>query len=104
MQTLKFKALVAVRELDERIDRQPLPLVIAHDLAIPSIDLENDDVLFSTVDETSQMCDPATSRPWRGPKQKSDALLKVFISGLSPVNGIVVDFNAGVGEFLFSIH
>lgn len=54
------------------------------------------------MEEDTQICDPSLDKPWRGPKQKSDALLKVFVSGLSPPNGIVVDLSAGVGKVLMS--
>lgn len=93
---------MAVREIPISAARQPLRLIISQDPTIPSIDLQNDDVLFSAVEEDTQICDPSSGKPWRGPKQKSDALLKVFVSGLSPPNGIVVDLSAGVGKVLMS--
>lgn len=89
---------MAVRDLPPSAKRQPQRLLISQDPSIPSIDLQNDDVLFSAVEEGNQICDVASGRPWRGPKQKSDALLKVFVYGLSPENGIVVDLRGGVGK------
>jgi hypothetical protein len=100
MQTLKFKAILLVRSLPNDIARQPTPLTMEQDPFIPDVDLSTDDVIFNLVDSNSQLCKASNGKPWRGPKQKSDLLLKIFIHGISPLNGIVADLTASTGKYL----
>ena len=58
--------------------------------------LAKDDVLFNFV--TDNDCLKRTNgKPWRGPKEKSYALLHSLISGTCPLNGTIVDLTAGTG-------
>jgi hypothetical protein len=70
--------------------RQPIDLVINPDPSFPKIDLASDDVLFNSVTSMTQLCSDGDGIPWRGAKEKSEALIHLFIQDLSPSNGIIV--------------
>lgn len=95
---LTFKAILLVRSLPNAIARQPTPLTIEQDTFIPDMDLSTDDAIFNFVDSNSQLCKASDGKLWRGPKQKSDLLLKFFIHGISPLNGIVADLTTSTGK------
>jgi hypothetical protein len=104
LQTLKFKALLLVRSFassSSSIARQPQELVISSDPSIPMVDLSADDVIFNPITYESQLRKLGDGKPWRGPKEKSEQLMQLFIVGLSPKDGIVADLTASIGNQYF---
>jgi hypothetical protein len=61
------------------VTRQPADLVIKPDPSFPEVDLALDDVLFNSVTSKSQLCSDGDDKPWRGAKEKSEALLHLFV-------------------------
>jgi hypothetical protein len=94
---LKFKAILLVRSFTIPVARQPLDLVINPDPSFPEVDLASDDVLFNSVTSMTQLCSDGDGMPWRGAKEKSEALIHLFVQGLSPSNGIIADMTASTG-------
>jgi hypothetical protein len=94
---LKFKAILLVRSFTIPVSRQPPDLVINPDPSFPEVDLALDDVLFNSVTSMTQLCSDADGMPWRGAKEKSEALIHLFNQGLSPSNGIIADMTASTG-------
>ena len=86
-----------VRDVPSIAARQPPPLSIAKDPSVPHVDLACDDVLFNSVTLESQLLRKDNGRPWRGPKEKSEVLMKLFVHGLTPKDGIVADLTASTG-------
>jgi len=97
LQTLKFKAILIVRSVPVTEVRQPKKLIITPDPSIPQVDLACDDVLFNPVTSETQLTRKIDGLPWRGPKEKSDILMQLFVHGLSPKDGIVADLTASTG-------
>lgn len=97
LQTLKFKAILIVRSVPTSEARQPKNLTITPDPSVPQVDLACDDVLFNPVTSESQLIRKSDGSPWRGPKEKSDVLMKLFVHGLCPPDGIVADLTASTG-------
>jgi hypothetical protein len=79
------------------VARQPLDLVINPDPSFPEVNLASDDVLFNSVTSMIQLCSDGDGMPWRGAKEKSEALIHLFVQGLSPSNGIIADMTASTG-------
>jgi hypothetical protein len=79
------------------VTRHPVDLVIKRDPSFPEVDLASDDVLFNNVTSKTQLCCDGDGMPWRGAKEKSEALIKLFVQGLSPSNGIIADMTASTG-------
>jgi hypothetical protein len=79
------------------VDRQPNELVINPDPSFPEVDLVTDDVLFNSVTSNTQLCNDGDGMPWRGAKEKSEALLHLLVQGLSLSNGIIADMTAATG-------
>lgn len=102
LQTLQFKAMLLVRSFTS-LARQPQELTICSDPSIPMIDLAKDDVLFNSVTIKNQLCKSSNDMPWRGPKEKSEQLMKILIHGLSPKEGIVADMTASTGTRKFEV-
>jgi hypothetical protein len=100
---LKFKALLLVRSFSFPVARQPQELVITMHPSIPEVDLTTDDVLFNSVTTETQLCRERDGKPWRGAKEKSEVLMKLFIHGLSAVGGIVADMTASTGIIFYNI-
>jgi len=100
---LKFKAILIVRDVPTSGVRQPKGLQITPDPSIPQVDLAYDDVVFNSVTFDTQLVRKSDGSPWRGPKEKSDILMKLFVHGLSPPDGIVADLTASTGSF-YSLH
>jgi hypothetical protein len=100
---LKFKALLLVRSFASPIARQPQELQISIDPSIPEVDLTTDDVLFNTITTTTQSCRKEDGKPWRGAKEKSKVLMKLFVHGLTPTSGIVADMTASTGIVIYII-
>lgn len=100
---MKFKALLLVRSFSFPVARQPQELVITMHPSIPEVDLTTDDVLFNSVTTETQLCRERDGKPWRGAKEKSEVLMKLFIHGLSPVGGIVADMTASTGIIFYNI-
>src|ERR1700738_1800498 len=71
--------------------------------SIPEVDLATDDVLFNSMAMETQLCRQRDGKPWRGAKEKSEVLMKLFVHGLSPVGGIVADMTASTGIVFYSI-
>jgi hypothetical protein len=103
LQTLKFKALLLVRSFASPIARQPQELIITADPSIPEVDLATDDVLFNSITTATQLCRKGDGKPWRGAKEKSEVLMKLFVHCLSPIGGIVADMTASTGIVIYSI-
>jgi hypothetical protein len=80
--------------------RQPADLVINPDPSFPEVDLASDDVLFNSVSSKTQLCSDVDGMPWRGAKEKLEALIHLFVQGLSPSNGIIADMTASTGPCL----
>jgi hypothetical protein len=108
LQTLKFKALLLVHSFassSSSIARQPQELVISSDPSIPMVDLSADDVIFNPITSESQLRKLGDGKPWRGPKEKFEQLMQLFITSLSPKDGIVANLtpkgrSAVFGPFL----
>lgn len=94
---MQSKAILLVRSFPS-LARQPRELIITSDPSIPMVDLAKDDVLFNSVTIKNQLCKSSNGMPWRGPKEKSEQLMKIFIHGLSPKEGIVADMIASTGS------
>jgi hypothetical protein len=108
LQTLKFKALLLVRSFvsfPSSIACQPQELVISSDPSIPIVDLSADDVIFNPITSETQLCKLGDGKPWRGPKEKSEQFMQLFITGLSLQNGIMADLTASTGnQYSYSIY
>ena len=96
LQTLQFKAMLLVRSFTS-LARQPQELIISSDPSIPMVDLAKDNVLFNSITKDNQLYNSANNIRWRGPKEKSKQLMKIFIHGLSPKQGILADMTASIG-------
>lgn len=97
MQTLKSRVIVLVRSLPQSIKRQPEELVYASIPEFGNVDLVRDDVVFNVITSETAM-KKSDGRSWRGPKEKSDSLLHLFVTSLCPRNGVIVDLTTGTGE------
>jgi hypothetical protein len=108
LQTLKFKAPLLVRSFvssPSSIARQAQELVISSDPSIPMVDLSADDVIFNPITSETQLRKLGDGKPWRGPKEKSEQLMQLFITSLSPQNGIMADLTASTGnQYSYSIY
>ena len=93
---MQSKAILLVRSFTS-LTRQPQELIITSDPSISMVDLAKDDVLFNSITVKNQLCKSSNGTPWRGPKEKSEQLMKIFIHGLSPKEGIVADMTASTG-------
>jgi hypothetical protein len=108
LQTLKFKALLLVHSFvssPSSIACQPQELVISSNPSIPMVDLSTDDVIFNPITSETQLRKLGDGKPWRGPKEKLEQLMQLFITGLNPQNGIVADLTASTGnQYSYSIY
>ena len=86
-----------MRSLDIKIPRQPKELNLGSIPEFESVDLVKDDVVFNVITSETAM-KKADGRSWRGPKEKSDSLLHLFVTSLCPRNGVIVDLTTGTGE------
>lgn len=57
------------------------------------MDLTSDDVLFNSVIVESQLKRIEDGKPWRGPKEKLEVLMKFFVHGFTPEHEIVADLD-----------
>ena len=80
--------------------RQPADLVINPNPSFPEVNLASNDVLFNFVTSKTQLCSDVDGMPWRGTKEKSEALIHYFVQGLSPNNGIIADMTTSIGPCL----
>jgi hypothetical protein len=78
---LKFKALLLVQSFSFLVARQPQKLVITMHLSIPEVDLTTYDVICNFVTTETQLCRERDGKPWKGGKEKSKVLMKLFIHG-----------------------
>lgn len=92
-----FRATLLVRSLKLSL-RQPKTLVIRPDPCFGKVNLLKDDCIHNVVTEETALKVKKDGTMWRGPKEKSVSLLELFITSLSPNEGIVVDLTAGTGE------
>lgn len=67
------------------------------DPSVAQVDLGCDDVLFNCVTVVSQLKRTNDGRPWRGPKEKSEVLIKLFVHGLTSEDGIVANLTPSTG-------
>lgn len=72
---LKFKAIVLMRTLDAKFERQPNELVIASNPSFEDVELMDDDVFFNVLTADTVLKRKRDGISWRGPKEKSDTLL-----------------------------
>ena len=100
---MKFKALLLVQSFSFPIARQPQELLIITHPSISEVDLATDDVLFNLITTEIQLCRQRDGKPWRGPKDKSKVLMKLFVHDLSHVGGIVADMIASISFVFYSI-
>ena len=56
--------------------------VITMHSSIPEVDLATDDVFFNSITTETQLCRQRDGKPWRGAKEKSEVLIKLFIHNL----------------------
>jgi hypothetical protein len=73
---------------------QPQKLVISSKPSIPMVDLSADEVIFNPITSKTQLHKLGDGKPWRGPKEKSEQLMQLFITGLSPKDGNGADLTA----------
>ena len=59
--------------------RQLIDLVINPNPSFPKVDLASDDVLFNFITSKTQLCNYVDGMPWRGAKEKSEALIHLFV-------------------------
>jgi hypothetical protein len=57
------------------IAHHPQELVISSNPSIPIVDLSVDDVIFNPITFKSQLRKLGDSKPWRGPREKSEQLM-----------------------------
>lgn len=62
------------------------------------MDLSCDDVFFNSLNSESQLLRKDDYRPGRGAKEKSDVLMRLFVHGLNPKDGIVVDLTTSTSN------
>jgi hypothetical protein len=87
------------------IARQPQELVISYDPSIPMVDLSADDIIFNLITSENQLRKLGDGKPWRGPKEKSEQLMQLFITGLSLQNRIVADLIASTrNQYSYSFY
>lgn len=91
--------MLCVRSSEDSTKRKPTELVITTDSRFLNVNLRKDDVLLNVVTAETALKRKADAKFWRGPKEKSEALLQLLISGVCPQNGIVADLTAGTGKF-----
>jgi hypothetical protein len=65
------------------------------------VDLSADDVIFNPITSKTQVRKLGDSKPWRGPKEKFEQLMQLFISGFSPRDGIVAELTASTSNQYF---
>jgi hypothetical protein len=108
LQRLQFKALLILLSFassSSSIARQPQELVISSDPSIPIVDLNANDIIFNPITTGTQLCKLGDGKPWRGPKEKSEQLMQLFIIGLSLKNGIVTDLTASASnQYFYTFH
>jgi hypothetical protein len=61
------------------VARQPLDLVISPDPSFLEVNLASDDVLFNSIISMTLRCSDGDGMPWRGAKEKSKALIHLFV-------------------------
>ena len=92
-----------MRSFGSSVARQPKSLLLPSSNGVGMTNLAKDDVLFNWV--TEEDCLKKTDgKPWRGPKEKSFALLQSLISGTCPLNGTIVDLTAGTGLSFYLVY
>ena len=87
-----------MRTFPKTIKRQPKELDYASIPEFGNVDLVKDDVVFNVITSETTLKRKGDGTPWRGPKQKSDSLLQLFVTALCPSDGVIVDLTAGSGE------
>ena len=64
------------------------------------VDVARDDILLNLVSREDQLMDGST--PWRGPREKSLALMQMLIQASSSPGDIVLDCSTATGTFNIS--
>lgn len=98
-----FRAVLLVRSFTKPVARNPKSLTIVTGPQFAKINLSKDDVLFNVVTEESALKRKDSDFLWRGPKEKSQALMELLIGGLTPENGIICDLSPGTGKSFIPI-
>ena len=98
MQTLKSRVIVLVRSLPISVKRQPKEFVYGAINEFQNVDLVKDDVVFNVITSETAIKKKDDGNLWRGPKEKSDSLLQLFVTALCPEDGVIVDLTTGSGE------
>ena len=80
--------------------RQLANLVINPDPSFFKVDLVSDDVLFNPVTSKTELCSDVDGMPWRGIKENLEALIHLFVQGLSMSNGIIAHMTASISPCL----
>jgi hypothetical protein len=108
LQTLKFEALLLVRSFtssSSSIACQPQELVISSDPSTPMRDLSVDDVIFNPITTKTQLPKLGNGKPWKCSKEKSEQLMQLFITSLSPKDGIMANLIASTGnQYFYTFH
>jgi hypothetical protein len=87
------------------IARQPQELVISFDPSTSMVDLSANDIIFNSITTETQVHKLGDSKLWKGPKEKSEQFMQLFITGLSPKDGIVADLTASTGnQYFYTFH
>jgi hypothetical protein len=65
------------------------------------VDLSADDVIFKPITIETQLCKLGDDKPWKRPIKKSKQLMQLFITTLSPKDGIMADLSTSIGNHYF---
>jgi hypothetical protein len=96
---MRFVITLVVRSIPEvrasRFSFQHIPALERH-----GVDVARDDILQNLVLREDQLMDGST--PWRGPREKSLALIQMLIQASSSPGDIVLDCSAATGTLNIS--
>jgi hypothetical protein len=96
---MRFGITLVVRSIPEvrasKFSFQHIPALERH-----GVDVARDDILPNLVSKEDQLMDGST--PWRGPREKSLALIQMLIQASSSPGDIVLDCSAATGTLNIS--
>lgn len=96
---MRFGITLVVRSIPEvrasRFSFQHIPALDRH-----GVDVARDDILQNLVSREDQLMDGST--PWRGPREKSLALIQMLIQASSSPGDIVLDCSTATGTLYIS--
>jgi hypothetical protein len=75
-------------------------------MAKARVDLRKDDMYMNYTNEDTQLMNKATSRPWRGAREKDARFLQFFIEGTTEEGDLILDCTASTGKSwkLINVH